>query len=313
MIKDAIPLMLKGAAMGAANVIPGVSGGTVAFVTGIYDRLINAIKSFDIEALKLLLKGQFGEFTKKVDFFFLFWLGLGVIISVVSIAKLLKLLFENQRELVFAFFFGLILASVYFVGKQVKKWGAGPIISLLIGTAIAAAIAFMPPAKENDSFVYLMICGVVAMASMIIPGLSGSFVLILLGNYYLIMIDGIVKLTALDFSALKIFVPVGIGAIIGLVALSHLLSWVFKKYHDTAVALLTGFVAGSLLIIWPWKNEITQEFQKGDEVKIKTVGYEGWNLPEMGTTTLLAVGLMIIGIVAVWMMEKFGAIDNDKA
>ncbi len=304
-MKEHLSVFLKGAAMGAANVIPGVSGGTVAFITGIYERLINAIKSFGVEAAKLLLKGQFRAFAEKVDFWFLAWLGLGVVVSILTLAKLLEYLFENQAVLVWAFFFGLILSSVYFVGKQVKKWSAGAVIGCVVGAVIAISVALLKPASENDAIWYLLICGVVAMASMIIPGLSGSFVLLLMGNYQLVMIESVSALTNGDLSALKILIPVGIGAVIGVLALSHLLSWVFREFHDQAVALLTGFVAGSLLIIWPWKEEIVQTFEAAGKTKEKVVGYD-WYLPDLCAHNLIALAVMAVGFVAVWLMESSG-------
>lgn len=298
--------------MGAANVIPGVSGGTVAFVTGVYERLINAIKSCDVTAVKLLFGGKVKEFMERIDFWFLLWLGTGVIFSIVTLARVLEYCFANQPVLVYAFFFGLILASIYFVGKRVKRWGAIPVAALVIGTGIAVGVALLTPAQENASPLYLVLCGVVAMASMIIPGLSGSFVLLLMGNYALIMIDSVVKLSSGDMSALKILIPVGIGAVAGLLALSHLLAWVFKKYHDAAVALLTGFVAGSLLIIWPWKNEKTITFEKAGETKVETIGYE-WFIPDLSANTWIAIGLIVAGVAAVWIMEKFGAVKGGES
>lgn len=305
-MKERISLFLKGAAMGAANVIPGVSGGTVAFITGIYERLINAVKSIDGKAVKLLLKRDFKGFAEKIDFPFLFWLGLGIVVSILSLASLLEYLFENQEVYVWSFFFGLILSSIYFVGKQVKYWSAGPLAGFLIGAAIAIGVALLKPGVENDSIPYLLLCGVIAMASMIIPGLSGSFVLLLLGNYQLIMIESVSGLKSLDPRAFSILIPVGIGAVLGLLLLSRLLAWVFKTYHDLAVALLTGFVAGSLLIIWPWKHQILETFEAAGKVKEKVIGYE-WYLPEMTASTWIAVAVMAAGFVAVWVMEKSGA------
>lgn len=305
-MKEGIGLFFKGAAMGAANVIPGVSGGTVAFITGIYERLIHAVKSIDLTAAKLLLSGRFAEFAKRIDFAFLASLGAGVVVSILTLASVLKYLFANHEVLVWAFFFGLILASVYFVGKQVKKWTAGAVIGFLLGAGIAIGVALLKPASENDSIWYLLICGVVAMASMIIPGLSGSFVLLLLGNYQLIMIESVAGLKTLDGDAFRILIPVGIGAIIGVIALSRLLAWIFDRYHDMAVALLTGFVAGSLLIIWPWKEAKIEVFEAAGKVKEKVVGYE-WFFPEMSGGTILALGVMIVGFLAVWLMEKFGS------
>ena len=291
-------VFLKGAAMGAANVIPGVSGGTVAFITGIYERLITALKSFDVTAAKELLSGKFAVFAKRVDLMFLIWLGLGVVTSFLVLAKLLDYLFVHQKVFVWAFFFGLILASIFSVGREVRKWGASRILMLLIGTGIAVAIALLKPASENDSTVYLVLCGVAAMASMIIPGLSGSFVLLLMGNYFLV-------LRAVNELDIATIFPVAIGAVVGLLALSHLLAWVFRTHHDIAVSLLTGFVAGSLLLIWPWKIEQTKSVAIGDEVKEVVIGYK-WLAPDMSAQTLGAVGLMVAGFLAVWMMEKAG-------
>ncbi len=309
---QALFTFLKGAAMGAANVIPGVSGGTVAFITGIYERLINGIKAFGPRSLKLLLTGRFAEFAKATDFWFLSALGSGVILSILSLAKLLEFLFEKHAVHVWAFFFGLILASILFVGAKVGRWSLGPLIGFVIGATVAVSIALLKPASENASPLYLLLCGVIAMASMIMPGLSGSFVLLLLGNYQLIMIDSVSKLTDLDLSALRILIPVGIGAVIGLISLSHLLSWVFRRFHDLAVAMLTGFVAGSLLIIWPWKNELTETFGIGDAAKTKVIGYS-WHLPDLNTETWLAFGFIVVGFALVWVMEKVSGVPRPGA
>jgi len=310
-------IFLKGAAMGAANVIPGVSGGTVAFITGIYERLINAIKRCDVTAIKLLLGGKIREFIRHTDFLFLAALGAGVVASIISLAKLLEFLFEHHAVHVWAFFFGLILASILFVGAKVKRWKPGTIIALVIGTGVAVAIALLEPASQNESLPYLLLCGVIAMASMIIPGLSGSFVLLLLGNYQLIMIDSVSKLSSGKLEALRILIPVGIGAVLGLIVLSHLLSWIFRRFHDIAVSLLTGFVAGSLLIIWPWKTAIEETLGSGESTKTKTIGYE-WYLPDLTGETFLAVGVIVVGFALVWLMERVSGVpkpgdDDTKA
>ncbi len=309
MPRNAISLLLKGAAMGAANVIPGVSGGTVAFLTGIYERMIEALKSFNLDALRLLARREFGAFLKHTDLVFLFWLGLGAVVSVISIAEGLKWAFEHHNTLVWAFFFGLIAASIPAVGRMVKVWSAGPVIAAILGLGAAVSMAFLGQAEQNNSFVYLMLCGVVGICSMIIPGLSGSFVLLLMGNYQLVMIESVSQLKTLDPEALKVLVPVGIGAVAGLVALSRFLSWLFRNYHDLAVALITGFIAGSLAIIWPWKSPKTVEFTKPDgEVKEKIVGYENWRLPDFAdTTSWLAVALILAGAAIVLVMERFAA------
>lgn len=283
---------LKGAAMGAANVIPGVSGGTIALITGIFERLIDAIKSFDIKAFKLLFSGKFKSFAEHVDLYFLVALFAGIGIAIVSLAKLFKYLFENHPIYIWAFFFGLVMASIYFVGKTVRAWNISSIISLIAGTAIAGAITVLTPSSENSSFIYLIICGVIAICSMILPGLSGSFVLILMGNYQLVMINAVSEFN------LKVLVPVGLGAGVGLVAFSHFLSWLLKKYHNQTIAALTGFIAGSLGILWPWKEAITKQFGE----KIKTIDYQ-YHLPQMDGEFYLAMFFIILGIASIIATE----------
>jgi len=303
---------LKGAGIGAANVIPGVSGGTIALLTGIFERLINALKSMNIKALKLLFTGKFKDFAKHIDLFFLIAVFLGVGLSIVSLAYLLKYLFSYYPIFVWAFFFGLILASVYYVGKSVKKKNAASIISFLVGAAVAASIAFVKPATENDALWYLLICGAVAVCSMILPGLSGSFILILLGNYRLVMIDAV---TEMD---LKVLLPVVVGAVVGLLAFSHFLAWLFKKYKDQTLASLTGFILGSLAILWPWKHSlnlsggIIPANQNGAFInsasqviteEIKVSGYEFY-MPDLGNSvTWLAIAFMVAGLLTIAFME----------
>ncbi len=246
-------IFIKGFAMGAANVIPGVSGGTIAFITGVYERLIDALKSLNWKALCLLFRGDLGGFARQVDLGFIMALCLGVVASILTLAKVLKTAYADYPVLVNAFFFGLILASLFYVGKMVRRWGFAEIICLLFGIAVAALLAFQSPASENSNMLYLLACGVAGMCSMIIPGISGSFILLLMGNYQLIVLESVNNLRQLKLAeSLPILIPVGIGAIIGLVTLSHILSWMFRKYHNAAVALITGFVAGSLVVIWPW-------------------------------------------------------------
>ncbi|MBN2237933.1 MAG: DUF368 domain-containing protein [Bacteroidales bacterium] len=291
-MKELIGVFFKGMAMGAANVIPGVSGGTIALITGIFERLINGIKSFNLKAIKLLAARDFKKFAAHTDLIFLVSLFLGVGVSIISLARLFDFLFVNYPVYIWSFFFGLILASVYFVGKTIEKWTFAVVVVFIIGFIAALAITFLTPATEDDSFFYLVICGVVAICSMILPGLSGSFVLILMGNYQLVMIDAINQLR------LDVLIPVAIGAGGGLLGFSYLLSWVFKRFRNQTIGILTGFIFGSLGIIWPWKDEIIQQF--GD--KSKVVGYN-WLVPQMDAQFFLAIGFMFIGILTIWLME----------
>jgi len=299
-MKEYIIILLKGVAVGVANVIPGVSGGTIALITGIFERLINSLKSFGLGALKLLLSGKWKLFVEKTDFYFLVTLMVGVVLALVTLARIFDFLFTHYPVYIWSFFFGLILASVYFVGKTVEKWNVATIASFTVGAVVAVLFTFLTPATQNDGFLYLVLCGVVAVCSMILPGLSGSFVLILLGNYQLIAID------AINNRDIAILFPVALGAVVGLVAFSHLLSWVFKRYKDQTIALLTGFILGSLGVIWPWKEAIVQLFGE----KEKVIGYH-YLWPEMNLEFVMALVLMVLGIVIIYLMES-GAKEADR-
>jgi putative membrane protein len=300
-MKEYFGLFLKGVAMGTANIIPGVSGGTIALITGIFERLINSIKSFNLIALKLILKGDFKGFAKHTDLYFLLVLFAGVGFAIISLARIFDFLFKDYPVYIWSYFFGLILASVYFVGKTVSKWTAGTVISFLIGSAIAIALTFMNPATENSGFFYLILCGVAAVCSMILPGLSGSFVLILMGNYQLVAIDAINNLR------FDILLPVLIGAVFGLLGFSYLLSWIFKKYRDLTIALLTGFILGSLGIIWPWKNVVYMLDAAGEMIlKSGEPIVERYMMaaPVINTEFFIAIFIMLIGIASIWIIEK---------
>ncbi|MBR4620745.1 MAG: DUF368 domain-containing protein [Salinivirgaceae bacterium] len=292
---------LKGFAMGVANVIPGVSGGTIALLTGIFERLINALKSFDVEAVRLLLKFKFREFAQHVDFGFLLSVFLGVGVSIISVAKLLEFLFQSYPVYVWSFFFGLILVSVWFVGKSIGKIDVAAAVSFVVGAAVAFGLSVMNPATENTSFWYLIICGAVAICSMILPGLSGSFVLILMGNYQLIMIY------AVSHFDMKIIVPVAIGVVVGLLAFSHFLSWLLSRYARQTMAVLTGFIFGSLGTIWPWKNPVYL-MQDGAEVlkngKPIIQSYQMYFPQEFSAEVAIAIVLMAAGMAALWALER---------
>ena len=300
-MREHIAHFLKGFAMGVANVIPGVSGGTIALLTGIFERLINALKSFDVEAVRLLLKFKFKEFARHVDFGFLVAVFLGVGVSIVSVAKLLEFLFQSYPVYVWSFFFGLILVSVWFVGKSIGKIDVPAIISFAAGAVVAFGLSVMNPATENTAFWYLIICGAVAICSMILPGLSGSFVLILMGNYQLIMIY------AVSHFDMGIIIPVGIGVVVGLLAFSHFLSWLLSRYARQTMAVLTGFIFGSLGTIWPWKNPVYL-MQDGVEVlkngKPIIQSYQMYFPQEFSVEVVVAILLMIAGMAALWALER---------
>lgn len=308
-MKEYLIVMIKGMGMGAANVIPGVSGGTIALITGIFQRLIDSLKSFNLTAMKMILSGQWRALIRHTDLYFLLAVMLGTVISIFSLARLFRFLFDHYPVLIWSFFFGLILASVFFVGKTITRWNIPVVIAFVLGTAIAVTVSLLSPAGPNDSFIYLMICGAVAICSMILPGISGSFVLILMGNYELIVIDAV---STLNF---RILIPVAIGATAGLIAFSHFLSWIFKRFRNETISVLTGFILGSLLILWPWKTAIYRldaaglpVVRKGKEI------VEGYTmiLPDVNAELIWAVLIMLAGIVTIWLTEKLAADQSDQ-
>ncbi len=250
--KSYLLLTLKGMGMGAADVVPGVSGGTIAFIAGIYEELVNSIKSINLNALKLFFSGKFAAFWKAINGNFLLAVVLGIGISIFSLAKGLEYLLHHYPILVWSFFFGLILASAIYVGGSIKRWKAGTIIAGIAGVVVAYFITAISPAEANITWFFIFISGSIAICAMILPGISGSFILVLLGMYKFIL--GAVS--DLNIPVLLVFIA---GALIGIIAFSNLLSWLLKNYHNLTIATLTGFMIGSLNKVWPWK-EVTETF-----------------------------------------------------
>lgn len=281
--------------MGVANVIPGVSGGTIALITEIYEDLINSLKSFDKKAFQLLLSFNIKDFITHTNFYFLTAVFSGSIVSVFTVASLFKYLFENYPILIWAFFFGLIVASIIYVGKRIKTWSKATIISLLIGAIVSISISFMTPATENSNLFFVFLCGIVGISGMMLPGLSGSFILILMGNYKLLMVTAVTELNAI---LLGVFF---LGSAFGLMSFSHILAWVLKKYKDETLGILTGFIIGSLSIIWPWKEIAESLIVNGKE---KVISYNSYFPSEFNTQTLLAFALMILGYFLVYLLES---------
>ena len=291
-LKDYALLMLKGMGMGAADVVPGVSGGTIAFIVGIYDELINTIKSINLQSLKLLFTFKFKEFWKAVNGNFLFSLFAGIAISVFSLAKLITYLLVAHPILVWAFFFGLVLASTWFVAKDIEGWNWKTVLSFIIGAVIAYYITVVTPAETPTNLLFIFLCGAIAICAMILPGISGSFILVLLGKYHYIM-DAV---KSLDLLILCVF---GAGALVGITSFSRVLSYALKHFRNVTMAVLAGFMLGSLNKVWPWKTtEI--EIINGTEFTI-----EHNSLP----TQYLVEGvvLMIVGFMLVYVLEKISA------
>lgn len=294
---DYLFITLKGIAMGAADVVPGVSGGTIAFISGIYEELLEAINSINFNALKILKNKGISSFWTAINGNFLAALMLGVGISIVSLAKLIAFLLDEHAVLLWSFFFGLVLASVLYVAKQITKWNVLNVVLLVAGAFLAFYITTLTPVTSNQiSPFYLFLCGALAICAMILPGISGSFILVLLGAYRPV-------LDAVHERDLKSIAIIGAGAIVGLLTFSRLLKWLFTHYKNTTLAVLTGFIVGSLNKIWPWKKVL--EFKMFGEKRVileeKSVfpsNFEGENL------FFYACLLAVLGFLLILLLEK---------
>ncbi len=242
-------LMLKGCAMGMADVVPGVSGGTIAFISGIYEELIESIRKINLEALRLLAKGRLTSLWRHINGSFLCSVLLGIGISIFSLARLMTYLLTHHPIEIWSFFFGLIIASAALVAREVGHWNWRTGISLIAGIAVAWWITVASPAETPNDWWFIMLSGAIAICAMILPGISGAFILLLMGKYHYI----IGAVGTLNIPILALF---AIGAVAGIVAFSHLLSWLLKHWHDCTISVLMGFMIGSLNKVWPWKQTV---------------------------------------------------------
>ncbi|MBW6533637.1 MAG: DUF368 domain-containing protein [Mariniphaga sp.] len=298
--KNYLLLILKGMGMGAADVVPGVSGGTIAFITGIYEELIDSIKSVNLNALKLLFSFKLTAFWKAINGNFLISVFLGIGISIFSLAKGLEYLLHHYPILVWAFFFGLIIASAIYIARTIKKWDTGTVIAGIAGIVVAYFITVISPAEANTTWLFIFISGSIAICAMILPGISGSFILVLLGMYKFILS----AVGDLNIPVLLVFIA---GAAIGIIAFSNLLSWLLKKFHNLTITVLSGFMVGSLNKIWPWK-QVTETFidRHGEirplaEKNILPGTYE--NLTGNESWLFGAVLLAIVGFALIFVIE----------
>ena len=294
-LKDYLFLALKGMAMGAADVVPGVSGGTIAFIVGIYDELINSIKSINVHSIKLLFTGKIAAFWKAINGNFLCSLLLGIGISVFSLAKLITYLLVHEPVLVWSFFFGLVLASTWFVSKDIKEWNWKTITSFILGALVAYYITVATPAETPTNLFFIFLCGAIAICAMILPGISGSFILVLLGKYFYIM----EAINTLDLVILGVF---AVGVFLGITSFSHVLSYALKNFRNITLAVLTGFMLGSLNKVWPWKEVVQTYVDSHGEVKPLV---ESNILPNESVGE--AVALMVVGFALVYMLEKMSS------
>ena len=296
-LPDYLKITLKGIGMGAADIVPGVSGGTIAFITNIYEELIDSLKNIDHRALPVLFKEGPISFWKYINGNFLLALFIGVGISLVSLANIIKYLLAEHPEMLWAFFFGLIIASTWVIAKRIKRIKIEHIITFTLGVIIAFGITVLSPTNTTEAYWFIFVSGMIAICAMILPGISGSFILLLLGKYAYI-VDSI---SELRIHILALFAS---GCVIGLLTFSHVLSWMLKKYHDVTIALLTGFMLGSLNKVWPWK--VTESWRinsHGDQVpliqsNVMPQNYEGEAM------LIPAISLAVLGFIVIIFIEK---------
>ncbi len=330
---DKLWLVLKGLAMGAANKVPGVSGGVVAFVAGFYEEFIYSLQKVNRKAIALILNGRFHSFYTYVNGRFLGLLFLGMIISYFSVSKLLDHLLIYYELHVWSAFFGMIIGSIYFMAKDFGSWKKKYLAYLISGVIAGVSISFLEPATENNNLIFVFFCGIIGVSGMMLPGLSGSFILILLGNYVLLLVDSVnalfdtvSDLVQADFSfidnqqrieLLKIVLVFSFGSMVGLVSLSHLLAFVLKTHKKATYAVIIGFIAGSLGVVWPWKvksfkfdvagNQIFDE--KGREI---IVGYDRYLPSDLSYETLLAIFFILVGIIGVLSLDWYHKMQLNK-
>jgi len=301
-MKEKIILYIKGIAMGAADVVPGVSGGTIAFISGIYETLLGSIQAIDTEALKLFLRFQIKALWEKINGSFLVVLLAGIATSIVSLAKIVTWLIENQPVLIWSFFFGLVVSSALMVGKTVKSWNVGVVVLGLLGVGIAFWITVATPAETPEDLWFVFLSGAIAICAMILPGISGSFILLLLKKYHYIM-------TALTSFKIDVIITFIVGAVVGLLSFSRILKFLLAKFHDATIALLTGFMIGSLNAVYPWKI-VTETYtdRHGIEKPLLRQNVSPFDY-ETHTHTpaymVWAIALAVLGFVLVVLLEKY--------
>jgi uncharacterized membrane protein len=326
-LSDKVLLFIKGLAMGAANKVPGVSGGIVAFVVGFYEEFIYSLRKVNLKAFKLLLGGRWKSFYRYVNGPFLSLLIMGMLFSYFSVSKVLDYFLERKELYVWSLFFGMIIGSIYFISNDFKHWNKKTLPTGLLGLLVGISISFLSPARENDNLIFVFFCGIISVSGMTLPGLSGSFILILLGNYVLLLVDSvnalydtIAEVFQGDFSfvrnrerlhTLLILAVFTAGSATGLVSLSHLLGYVLKHFRHMTTAAIIGFITGSLGVVWPWKKTIYLQDGAGNLLLDSNgdriiVNYERY-LPELfSAETTWAMGFILAGIALLVFLEWYG-------
>ena len=332
--KDKVFLVIKGLGMGAANKVPGVSGGIVAFVAGFYEEFIYSLQKINTKAFKLLFNGRFKSFYQYVNGQFLTLLIFGMLVSYFSISKILDYFLETKELFVWATFFGMIIGSIYYIAKDFEHWNKKTIPMGILGLILGVSISFLNPATENDNLWFIFLCGIISVSGMTLPGLSGSFILILIGNYVLLLVDSVnalydtmAEMIRGDFSFTKdekrldtllILAIFTAGSATGLVTLSHILGYVLKHFKHITTATIIGFITGSLGVVWPWKRNMFMTDANGQPVLDSNgdkiiVNYERY-LPTLNDPeTWWSILFIFLGIGTLIALEWYGKNRQNSA
>ncbi|MAT89126.1 MAG: DUF368 domain-containing protein [Flavobacteriaceae bacterium] len=323
---DKVWLVVKGLSMGAANKVPGVSGGMVAFVAGFYEEFIYSLQKINTKAFALLFNGRFQSFFRYINGRFLGLLILGMVISYFSVSKILDYLIVHFELWVWSAFFGMIIGSIYYVAKDFGAWNRKYLGYLILGVIAGVSISFLEPAKQNSNLWFVFFCGIIGVSGMTLPGLSGSFILILLGNYVLLLVDAVNALFdtitdilqwSFDFindpvrlELLQVLAVFSLGSVVGLVSLSHVLAYVLKHFKKATYAVIIGFITGSLGVVWPWKSKILQRNAEGevmyDANGMEIIsGYDRYWPSEFSLDNVLAVFFIFVGIGLVLSLDLY--------
>lgn len=294
-------------AMGAADIVPGVSGGTIAFITGIYEQLLSSINAINFKLLNTFKEKGIKGVWEKINGRFLFTLLMGIGISIFSLAKLFKYLLSEYPVLVWAFFFGLVFGSIFLVGRQIKTVNYKNVFAFFCASVLAYFITTLTPVKASEGYLIIFFSGMIAIIAMILPGISGSFILVLLGTYELVLR----AISSFDISVIAVF---ALGAILGLLSFSRLLKWTLDHYFDLSISILTGFLMGSLNKIWPWKKTISTALNRhGEMVPIVQKNVWPHNYMEGEPQLIWAIMLAFLGVLIIFGLFKWGQASERRA
>jgi putative membrane protein len=305
-LKRFIINILQGIIIGIANIVPGVSGASLAFILGVYQNIINITTRLDLHLLKLIFTGQFKKIKDYISLQFLSAVSIGIVISFITLARILEYLLNHDHFeiLTWSYFFGIIIGSIYYISQFISKWRLQEWLYFILGLIISLSMLFIEPSEENKNLVFIFLCGIIGAIGMITPGLSGSYILELLGNFELLLVDTITHLTSFNFDnnyldSIGIFIIFLIGQLVGLILFSRVIKWLIQTYKNITFSLISGFITGSLIHIWPWQK-------KSNDLLINNL-----EIPEITTQNIYAGICIFIGIISIVFIERLASKIKD--